>query len=119
MHNLKFNIKKGNIFTDSIIVEINISYLESWGFRRINNRWYYKDNYVEMGDLLPLSDDLVFLEPLTGKELHIKGKVTCKINESNSEGFTEKGELLNNEFYKLEITCPTYNVLPDSVKSRF
>ena len=72
--------KKGTVFSDSTIDQLNISYLESWGFTRKNGRWYYKDNYVEMGDPLPLSDELMPLMPLKGHEINLEGNVQCAFN---------------------------------------
>lgn len=149
--------KEGKAFSDNDIDQINIGYLESWGFKRTNGRWYYKDNYVEMGDPLPLSNELAPLKPLLGKEMKIDGSLSCVINEnkvifklisnmpdntpliytlrgkdysaqskciveknvSMSEGFSNKGKLIDDGFYKLEVSCPIYDVLPENVKLVF
>ncbi len=74
--------KEGKAFSDNDIDQINIAYLESWGFKRTNGRWYYKDNYVEMGDPLPLSIELAPLKPLLGKEIIIDGSLSCMVNEN-------------------------------------
>ena len=149
--------KEGKTFSDNTIDQINIGYLESWGFKRTNGRWYYKDNYVEMGDPLPLSSELAPLDPLPGKEIHIERSLTCNMIESElffkltsnlpddtpliftlrgknycaqskcitsanislSAGFTKKGRPIDDGFYKLEITCPIYSVLPENVKDIF
>lgn len=70
--------KNGQSFNDSTIDEINVGYLESWGFYRKNGRWYYKDNYVEMGDPLPLPQELLPLNPIEGKQIEINGELECK-----------------------------------------
>ncbi len=36
-----------------------------------------------------------------------------------SEGFSNKGKLIDDGFYKLEISCPIYDVLPENVKLIF
>lgn len=148
---------EGKAFSDNDIDQMNMSYLESWGFKRTNGRWYYKDNYVEMGDPLPLSNELAHLKPLLGKELKIDGNLSCEINEnvfvfkltSNmpedtplifslkgkdyfaqsksvvnnnvavSEGFSNKGKMIDEGFYKLDISGPIYSVLPENVKLIF
>lgn len=73
--------KKGTVFSDSTIDQLNISYLESWGFKRKNGRWYYKDNYVEMGVPLPLSDELMPLMPLKGYEINLEGNIQCTFKD--------------------------------------
>lgn len=73
--------KNGNVFTDSTIDQINIGYLESWGFKRKNGRWYYNDKYVELGDPLPLSDELLQLEPVSGYEINVDGTIICNIDK--------------------------------------
>lgn len=70
--------KKGVHFSDATIDQMNYSYLTSWGFEQKYGRWYYKDNYVEMGDLLPLPDDLMPLDPEQGKEVKIDASVTVE-----------------------------------------
>lgn len=72
--------KEGKAFSDNDIDQINIGYLESWWFKRIDGRWYYKDNYVEMGDPLPLSNELAPLKPLLGKEIKIDGSLSYVIS---------------------------------------
>lgn len=64
--------KKGYQFSDATIDELNIKYLTSWGFKQKYGRWYYEDHYIEMGDLLPLPDELKPLEPIDGQGLRIK-----------------------------------------------
>lgn len=70
--------KSGQSFNDSTIDEINIGYLASWGFYTKNGRWYYRDNYVEMGDPLPLPQELLPLKPIEGLEIEITGEMECK-----------------------------------------
>lgn len=69
--------KRGTVFSDSTIDQLNISYLESWGFARKNGRWYYKDNYVEMGDPLPLANEMMPLMPCSGHEINLEGDIQC------------------------------------------
>ena len=64
--------EKGYQFSDATIDEINIKYLSSWGFKQMYGRWYYKDHYVEMGDLLPLPDELKPKKPLENQGLEIE-----------------------------------------------
>ena len=64
--------KKGYQFSDATIDQLNIDYLSSWGFKQKNGRWYYKDHYVEMGDLLPLPDELKPQGPIDGQGLKIE-----------------------------------------------
>src|SRR5699024_9646898 len=49
--------KQGYQFSDATIDKINYNYLSSWGFTQKYGRWYYKDYYIEMGDLLPLPEE--------------------------------------------------------------
>lgn len=72
--------KNGTVFSDNTIDQLNINYLESWGFARKNGRWYYKDNYVEMGDPLPLSDELMPMMPSVGHEINLEGNIQCAFN---------------------------------------
>lgn len=71
--------KTGKHFTDATLDELNFSFLNSWGFRQIHGRWYFKERYVEMGDFLPLPSELAPLPPIDGKELKIGGRITQKI----------------------------------------
>lgn len=64
--------EKGFQFSDATIDELNIKYLSSWGFKQIYGRWYYKDHYVEMGDLLPLPSELQPQKPLKNQGLEIE-----------------------------------------------
>lgn len=66
------NKMKGIHFTDATLDQLNGEYLTSWGFIQKNMRWYYNKRYVEMGDLLPLPDELKPLEPVNGHELKIE-----------------------------------------------
>ena len=73
--------KNAQIFNDSTIDQINIDYLESWKFVRKNGRWYYKDIYVEMGDPLPLPEELLPLKPIDECAIEITGQLKCKYND--------------------------------------
>ena len=64
--------KKGYQFSDATIDQLNIDYLSSWGFKQKYGRWHYKSHYVEMGDLLPLPDELKPQDPVEGKGLNIE-----------------------------------------------
>lgn len=78
----RMNYKKnGQTFNDSTIDQINIGYLESWGFYRKDGRWYYKDIYVEMGDPLPLPEELLPLKPIDGCEIEIIGEMNCNYSD--------------------------------------
>ena len=73
--------KNGFLFSDETIDQLNFSYLSSWGFKQKNNRWYYKNNYVEMGDLLPLSDEMAQKEPIKGQELKIEASLRSELKD--------------------------------------
>ena len=149
--------KQGKTYNDSTIDEINIGYLESWGFYRENRRWYYKNIYVELGDPLPIPQELLPLKPVDGCEIEVTGEVKCECFDEkilfilttnfpdetpiifhlkgnsyfsqssgivmsglvSSEGFTNKGNKLDNGLYRLIVSSPIYSVLPASVKSLF
>lgn len=70
--------KNGFHFSDATIDQLNYSYLTSWGFKQKYGRWYYKDNYVEMGDLLPLPDEMKPQEPIKGMEFEITGSIKAE-----------------------------------------
>lgn len=71
--------KKGYQFSDATIDQLNINYLSKWGFTQKYGRWYYKNHYVEMGDLLPLPEELEPMEPIKGEELKIEASVTSEL----------------------------------------
>lgn len=73
--------RKGYQFSDATIDQLNIEYLSSWGFKQKYRRWYYKSNYVEMGDLLPLPDELQPQKPVVGQELEIDGDLTSEYKD--------------------------------------
>ena len=73
--------KKGFHFSDATIDQLNSNYLASWGFSQKYGRWYYKEHYVEMGDLLPLPEELQPKEPIVGKALKIKASLSVDIKE--------------------------------------
>jgi hypothetical protein len=75
--------KSGKYFSDATIDQINIEYINSWGFKQVEGRWYYKNNYVEMGDPLPLPPELSPLVPLEGKELKIGGNIKAERQDKN------------------------------------
>lgn len=87
--------KKGFQFSDATIDQLNYSYLTSWGFMQKYGRWYYKDTYIEMGDLLPLPDEIKPKDPIEGMEYEItasmeavmvQGKLRFKIISNIPEG---------------------------------
>lgn len=97
--------KKGYQFSDATIDQLNIEYLSSWGFTQKYGRWYYKDHYVEMGDLLPLPEELKPQKPINGQALMIEvsllseyddGKLRFQVTSNIPEGtpiiFTLKGK---------------------------
>lgn len=71
---------RGHHFSDAVIDQLNIEYLSSWGFSQKFGRWYYKEHYVEMGDLLPLPDELQPLKPIDGQELTIEVSLHSECN---------------------------------------
>ncbi len=73
--------KNGFLFSDATIDQLNINYLSSWGFKQKYNRWYYKNNYVEMGDLLPLPDEMEPKEPIKGQELKIEVSLSSELKD--------------------------------------
>jgi len=73
--------KKGYQFSDATIDQLNSNYLSSWGFTQKYGRWYYKNHYVEMGDLLPLSEELEPKKPILGQELKIEASLTSELKE--------------------------------------
>ena len=64
--------KKGYQFSDATIHQVNIDYLSALGLKQQQARWSYKDHYVEMGDLLPLPDELKPQDPIDGQGLKIE-----------------------------------------------
>ena len=73
--------KQGYQFSDATIDQLNSNYLSAWGFTQKYGRWYYKNHYVEMGDLLPLPDELKQQEPIKGQELKIEASITSELND--------------------------------------
>lgn len=97
--------KKGFQFSDATIDQLNSNYLSSWGFTQKYGRWYYKNHYVEMGDLLPLPEELEPKQPINGQELKIEaslisemsgGKIRFQVSSNIPEGtplvFTLRGK---------------------------
>lgn len=87
--------KIGYQFSDATIDQLNSNYLLAWGFTQKYGRWYYKNHYVEMGDLLPLPEELEQKEPIKGQELKIEasmisesndGKIRFKVSSNIPEG---------------------------------
>lgn len=63
--------KNGKYFSDAVIDQINLSIVNSRGFKKIYDRWYYDNRYVEMGDLLPIPMEMAQMQPLSGKEVSV------------------------------------------------
>lgn len=74
-------VKKGFHFSDATIDQLNSNYLSSWGFTQKYGRWYYKNHYVKMGDLLPLPEELEFKQPIKGQELKIEASLISEMND--------------------------------------
>lgn len=148
--------EQGIKFSDNDIDELNIGYLASWGFKYENYRWYYKNNYVKMGDPLPISEELKKLEPIAGQNIDVNFEIVAQVlnnlvyfnvktnlpNETPviftlssrngsytaqcssvvknskivSEGFSNKGQLIDDGIYIISISSPIYEVQPDSIK---
>lgn len=79
--------KKGYQFSDATIDQLNQNYLASWGFVQKHGRWYYKDHYVEMGDPLPLPDELAPKQPIEGRELKVAASLTAELNDGKIRFF--------------------------------
>lgn len=79
--------KQGYQFSDATIDQINYNYLSSWGFTQKYGRWYYKDYYIEMGDLLPLPEELKPKKPIEGQELKIKASLSSELKEGKIRFF--------------------------------
>lgn len=77
--------KKSFCFSDATIDQLNIGYLRSWGFTQKHGRWYYKNHYVEMGDLLPLPDELKPLDPIENMGLKIEADLQVITNEGKMQ----------------------------------
>lgn len=73
--------KNGYQFSDATIDQINNNYLLSWGFTQKYGRWYYKNHYVEMGDLLPLPEELTPMPPIIGQALKIEASLISEMND--------------------------------------
>lgn len=73
--------KQGCQFSDATIDQLNSNYLSSWGFTQKYGRWYYKNHYVEMGDLLPLPVEMEPKQPIKGQELKIKASLSSELNK--------------------------------------
>lgn len=71
--------KEGKHFSDAVIDQLNYSYLTTRGFHQTDGRWYYKDHFIEMGDLLPLPKELSQQEPILGQEIKIGGRIVGEI----------------------------------------
>lgn len=71
---------QGYQFSDATIDQISSNYLSAWGFTQRYGRWYYGNHYVEMGDLLPLPEELKPTEPIKGQELKIEASMITELN---------------------------------------
>ena len=73
--------KNGYQFSDATIDQINSNYLSAWGFTQKYGRWYYKNHYVEMGDLLPLPEELKPMKPIKDQKLKIVASMITELND--------------------------------------
>lgn len=104
----------GYHFSDATIDQLNYNYLTSWGFTQKHGRWFYKGHYVEMGDLLPLPDELTPKLPIKGRELIISASLTakfeggkiCFIITSNIPEGTPLMFTLNGKKYRAQCKIP-------------
>ena len=76
--------KQGYHFSDETIYQLNIDYLSTWGFVKKFERWYYKEHYVEMGDLLPLPEELKPKQPIEGMGLKIEATLTAELKNGKT-----------------------------------
>ncbi len=72
---------RGYHLCDATIDQLNSEYITSWGFTQKYGRWYYKNHYVEMGDLLPLPKEMEPIAPIKGKELAIE--ISLQVENNN------------------------------------
>lgn len=72
---------KGYCFSDATIDQLNYNYISTWGFVQKHGRWFYKDHYVEMGDLLPLPDELKPLQPVSGKDIKVEASLLPEMSD--------------------------------------
>ena len=56
---------------------------------------------------------------LKGKQYYAQSKATVHNNEIASDWFSDKGDPIKNGFYIISVSCPIYDVLPNSVKTLF
>lgn len=92
-------------FSDNDIDELNISFISSWGFKYHNYRWYYKDEYVVMGDPLPLEANRMEKAPIDNKEIN----VCFKIVGSKADGKV---------YFEIETNLPDETILIFTLSSR-
>lgn len=74
--------REGKRFSDSDIDEINIRYLSSWGFEYRDFRWYFKNEYIKMGDPLPLEPSRIEKSPEVGKSITVDIIPVCTFSEN-------------------------------------
>ena len=146
-------------FTDSELDFINMGYLSSWGFEYKEHRWYYGNQYVKMGDPLPLPERLLEKEPIEGEELIVELSPSGYMEDSNiffrintnlpnktklmitfctrdnkyraqckadvidgvilTEGFSYKGNEIEDSMYLLSLSSPLTDLQPENVKTQF
>lgn len=115
--------KKGYQFSDATIDQLNYNYLSSWGFTQRHGRWYYKDHYVEMGDLLPLPNELSPHPPIKGRELKVTASLKAELNDDGKIRFCVTSNIpvetpmmftLNGKQYKAQCNVPAGNSISTS-----
>lgn len=95
----------GQKFSDNVIDEINFNYLVSLGFENKNYRWYYKNEYVVMGEPLPLDIERVEKEPLGNNEIDVTFKFS--------------GKKMNGKvFFEVETNLPNKTLLMFTLSSK-
>lgn len=107
--------KQGYQFSDATIDQLNYNYLSSWGFTQKHGRWYYKDRYIEMGDLLPLPCELSPKAPIEGCALKVEASLDAEINTDGKIRFCIKSNIpagtpmmftLSGKRYKAQCSVP-------------
>ena len=73
------NSKHGIHHSNATIDQLNYRFLTSWGFKQKIGRWYYKNHYIEMGDFLPIPDEMKSQEPIEGKALEIDASIKAEL----------------------------------------
>lgn len=59
-------------FSDAELCALGLERFTAIGFTEKNNRWYYDDKAIRMGEILPLPSDLESLSPEDGQEIPVE-----------------------------------------------